>query len=282
MVLNFIKVCCICFAACLFFGCELSNSVEETPVLVKIERIEVGNNFTHQISDAWVYIDNEFLGIHPLPATFPVLKSGVNTLIIEAGIKKNGISSSREKYPYYSAFTVDTLLQLGQVLKLLPEVNHVINSFPFEEDFESIGTKLVVASDSTNHEIIKVYDNSNNSFGNYHAFVEIDGQNGEVFECTTENLNLPSDQLVYLEMDYKCNATLVVGLYINYSSQVNKTAIMYLNPKENWNKIYISLSETISNYTNAQSFKLFFGTARDTSIEKNTVYLDNIRLVYEE
>ena len=271
-----------CLLLCLFSACELANTVEDTPALLEIEEITVNGDHSHQISDAWVYVNNEFLGIYPLPTKLPVLSSGSNTIIIDAGIKKNGISSSREKYPYYTSFQIDTILTPAENILLSPQVNYSVSVFPFEENFENIGTKLIVSSDSANHEILKTFDNSVSAFGNYHATVEIDGENGEIFECTTDDLNLTSDKVVYLEMDYKCNATLVVGFYANFANQVNKTSIIYLNPKENWNKIYISLSETIANYTNAQSFKLFFGMARDTSLEKNTFSLDNIRLVYEE
>ena len=266
----------------LVIGCEISNSIEETPVLVEIDQIDVSGNHTHQISDAWVYIDNQFLGVYPLPTTFPVLNTGYQSMIINGGIKKNGISSSRESYPFFRSYRIDTSFEAGSKIKISPQINYTISSFPFEENFENVGMKLSVVSDSINHQIVKVYDNSINAYGNYHATVEISGENGEIFECSTENLNLPKDQLVYLEMDYTCNSSLVVGLYANYISQVNKSAIIYLNPTEDWNKIYISLSESISNYNNAQSFKLFFGTARDTSLIKNTFSIDNIRLLYEE
>ncbi len=266
----------------LLSACEISNSMEETPALIEIEAIGLSGNHTHQIVDAWVYSDNEFLGVYPLPTSFPVLTTGSQSIIIDAGIKKNGISSSRESYSYFTSYQIDTLLEPNQRIILSPIVNYNINSFPFEENFESVGTTLNVVSDSVNHQIVKVYNNSNSAYGNYFATVEIDGENGEIFECTTDDLNLPKDQTVFLEMDYKCNASLVVGMYANFVSQVNKTSIIYLNPKEDWNKIYISLTEAISNYNNAQSFKLFFGTARDTSLSSNSFSFDNIRLVYEE
>ena len=276
------KLSLFCLTICFLTACELSNPIEDTPALIEIRDITVDGNHTQQISDAWVYVDSEFLGIFPLPAYLPVLKSGSKIIIIDAGIKKNGISASREKYPFFTSFQIDTILESGKSIQLVPQVNYSINNFPFEENFENVGTKLMISSDSLNHEIQKIYDNSNSAFGNYYGMVEIDGLDGEIFECTTNDLNLASDKVTYLEMDYKCNSTLVVGFYVNFANQVNKTSIMYLNPKENWNKIYISLSETISNYANAQSFKLFFGMARDTSLEKNTFSLDNIRLVYEE
>ena len=52
--------------------------------------------------------------------------------------------------------------------------------------------------DSTNHIIEKIYNNSNENFGNYHVKVLFTGSYGELFECTTPNFDLPKNQVVYL------------------------------------------------------------------------------------
>ena len=83
-------------------------------------------------------------------------------------------------------------------------------------------------------------------------------------------------------MDYKCNAPIIVGIYANGSSEIDKNTIIYLNEKEEWNKIYISLTEIIYNYNDANDYKLFFAIPRDTTVAQNEMYLDNIRLLYEE
>jgi hypothetical protein len=167
-------------------------------------------------------------------------------------------------------------------LTLTPKVNYSFNNFPYNEDFEGVGTSLTVISDSTNHTIEKIYDSSNNNFGNYYAKSVISGDIGELFECNTSDFDLPKNQEVYLEMDYKCNSSIVVGMYANGSSTVNKNTIIYLNKKDDWNKIYISLTEIIANFSDALDYKLFFAIPRDTSLTQNEMFLDNIKLVYEE
>ena len=42
------------------------------------------------------------------------------------------------------------------------------------------------------------------------------------------------------------------------------------------------LTEVIFNYNDADDYKLFFAIPRDTSVTQNEMYLDNIRLLYEE
>jgi len=270
------------FLIVMLCGCEIINTEESIPSIIEIESISVDGDNTQNITDAWVYINNEFQGVYPLPTSFPTLNSGSQTIIIEAGVKKNGISSSRIEYPFFSTYSIDAELTPNEKLVINPNVNYSITTFPYVEDFEGIGTILEVVTDSLNHSLEPIYDNSNPAFGNKHIKSVISGDANEIFECTTTNINLPTDKQVFLELDYKCNSTLVVGIYANLTSQVNKSAIIYLNKRDDWNKIYISLSEIISNYNNAQSFKIFFGMSRDTTLAQNEMYLDNIRILNEE
>ena len=265
-----------------FYSCDLVNIEENIPSIINIESIELQGNHTSNITDAWVYIDNEFQGVYPLPANFPILKTGNQKISIEAGIKKNGISSSRVNYNYFTSYKLDTVLIENKSIKLYPKVNYSLTNFPYNENFEGIGSSLKVISDSLNHSLIKIYDSSNNKFGNYYVKSEISGEFGELFECNTNNFNLPKNQVIYLEMDYKCNSTFIIGIYAKNNSTEIKTPIIYLNKKDNWNKIYISLTETIANYNEANEFKIFFALPRDTSLAHNEIYLDNIRLLYEK
>ena len=265
-----------------FYSCDLVNIEEDIPSIINIESIELQGNHTSNITDAWVYIDNEFQGVYPLPANFPILKTGNQKITIEAGIKKNGISSSRVNYNYFISYKLDTVLSENKSIKLYPKVNYSLTNFPYNENFEGIGSSLKVISDSLNHSLIKIYDSSNNKFGNYYVKSEISGEFGELFECNTNNFNLPKNQAIYLEMDYKCNSTFIIGIYAKNNSTEIKTPIIYLNKKDSWNKIYISLTETIANYNEANEFKIFFALPRDTSLAHNEMYLDNIRLLYEK
>ena len=51
--------------SCLF-SCEVFNIDEDIPSMITIESIEVEGNYTAKITDAWVYVDNEFQGVYPL------------------------------------------------------------------------------------------------------------------------------------------------------------------------------------------------------------------------
>jgi hypothetical protein len=56
--------------------------------------------------------------------------------------------------------------------------------------------------------------------------------------------------------------------------------LLWITPKEDWNKIYITLTSTISEAVGADFFKIFFSMKRDFTLDKNTIYFDNIKVVY--
>ena len=92
MLIYFKKVYIIGFILIAFVACKKENL---TPAYIKINDIELNNSSTDKITDAWVYIENQLQGVYELPAKFPVLETGVKEIRIKAGIKNNGISSSR-------------------------------------------------------------------------------------------------------------------------------------------------------------------------------------------
>ena len=57
---------------------------------------------------------------------------------------------------------------------------------------------------------------------------------------------------------------------------------MLLKEQEEWNKIYIFLSEHLASHTDATNFSLSFLMFRDSTLEQSELYLDNIKVLYEE
>ncbi len=272
---------------CIFYGCESINPEEEIPSFIYIEDIEVATTSVQgmpsaNINDAWVYVGDNFLGVFPLPAKIPNFSEGEENIIVAAGIKKNGISASREDYVFFTKYEETVDLNRSEICSISPVVNYYINEFPLIEDFEGNGSILEVVTDSLNHILEKISANSSDPDSSKHARAIINGDSEEIFECNSGLITLPKDRPVFLEMEYKGNSTIVVGLFAYETSVVNKTSIIYLNPSTDWNKIYLSLTETIYQYNNSYEYKLFFGIVRDTTMESNNMYLDNIKLVYEE
>ena len=246
------------------------------PAYLIIEDITLNEtNTTSNITDAWVYVNDQLQGVYELPAKFPVLESETKTLRIKAGIKANGIASSRIAYPFYASYFEDIAFTPNETKIITPTVNYLDSINFFLEDFEGVGVNLetTTISDTT---LLELVDEDNNYGGG------VLNDSLFTFEIATDELkDLPqAGAPVFLELDYKSNTQFLVGVYINYPQSVVQKDLLWINPKEDWNKIYVNLTSTISEGINASSFKVFIGMRRDFELEKNELYFDNLKVVY--
>ena len=97
----------------------------------------------------------------------------------------------------------------------------------------------------------------------------------------TEELQLTSNNLpIYVELNYKANTTFQVGVFANYSEVVETFLEFTINPKNEWNKIYLELTPIINATPNANSYKIFITMSRDINTsEIADLYLDNFKIV---
>ena len=49
---------------------------------------------------------------------------------------------------------------------------------------------------------------------------------------------------IILELDYKSSTEFLVGMYINYPQDVVKSELVWVTSKQDWNKIYLNLTQT--------------------------------------
>lgn len=263
------------FFLIIIISCKKEAS-EGIPSYIQIDTIILNEETTANITDAWVYINDQLQGVYELPALFPVLKKDTQIVRIRAGIKNNGIASSRIPYPFYKSFIEwQTVLIPDEITIINPTVSYLENTSLFNEDFEGVGLDLE-STNNSNTEII-ILNDSNENYGLGILYDSL-----FTFEIATDELvGLPqAGAPVFLELDYKCNTEFLVGLYVNYSTSVEQKGLLWINEKDDWNKIYVNLTSTISESINANSFKLFIDMPRNFNIDTNKIYFDNIRIVY--
>ena len=258
------------------FSCQKNDSTD-IPTYIRINTIDFEGEATTNITDAWVYINDNLQGVYELPAEFPVLESGQQNIRIKAGIKKNGIAATRTTYPFYKSYLINQLdFDTEEIIEINASVNYLDNINFWSEDFEGIGVNIESTIDS-DISYVRNFESNNE----YCSGILLDSL--ITYEIATEELfNLPQEGAnVYLELDYRCNTRFLVGMFANFpQSSVLQKDIMWLYPKNDWNKIYIDLTSSISESVGAESFKIFFGMKRDFSIDENIVDLDNIKIVY--
>ncbi|MAW21046.1 MAG: hypothetical protein CMD16_01450 [Flavobacteriales bacterium] len=258
----------------ILFSCEKRDI--NKPSYISIKNIYLDSTETYNITDAWIYIDDNLQGVYELPAHFPILSSGTHKLRVKAGIKKNGIASSRIAYPFYTSYIIDEYnFESRTTIEVNPSVESLYsNDSIFIEDFD--GSGLSLETDSSTFSI----ENFNSIDGNYGTINLVDS----VFlsEITTNKLeNLPQQGAdVYLELDYKCDTDFLIGVYINFPGGVVKKELQLIYPQAEWNKIYIDLTQTISEGIGAESFKVFIGANKGSTLETKKIYLDNLKVVF--
>ena len=259
--------------ALILSSCQKENA-DGIPTYLKIDNIALDEETTSSnITDAWVYINDQLQGVYELPAKFPVLKEGIQNVRIKAGIKVNGIASSRIANPFYTSYYEDITFTPNETKTITPIVSYLNGIDFFLEDFE--GSGLEIDTDSLSF----TRDNIDGLDGNYGKITLQDSM--YISEITTFELkNLPqAGAPVFLELDYKSNTQFLVGVYVNYPQSVIQKDLLWINPKQEWNKIYVNLTTTISEGINASSFKVFIGMKREGE-DPNELYFDNLKVVY--
>ena len=271
-----------------------SCNEDVTASWLKIDKILLNTNTTTEgensqdITDAWVYMDNQPLGVWELPCEIPILDDGKHNFTVYAGIKNNGISATRIKYPFYRTAEFELTLTKGETINYTPQVSFKSNLiFNGQENFEDTG---IIINPNTDYDTSKVKIISKTNYPNIVKY----GQNcgkmtlssidtlTQVF--TNEALDLRPG-IVYLEIDYMNTNTFALGINsISITNgQSNNDAFIRINAQEEssveWKKIYLELTEYVKGVSKPISFDFYIVSALDNGKTSGEVYLDNIKII---
>jgi hypothetical protein len=272
----------------LFLSCEI-NPDKQIPSYIHIDRMSLKTDYPSQgtnraeITDAWVYVDNEFMGAYELPVTLPVLLAGPHTVTLKPGIIANDNVLTRNPYVFLTEKSLSATLRPGQVLNIPDqEVSYIPSAkFAWKEDFEAgnslDSTSKTLAGMTVTSDSSKVYEGSSS------AVVYLDNSKN-FFEYRTNNrFVLPQNVPVYLELNYSSDNDFYAGLFINYlsgASEGQQVIQLLKSTGGAWKKVYISLRGLISYQVNPKSFDVFFGGIKTSSAATGYIFLDNIKLIH--
>jgi hypothetical protein len=290
MIFRYARVIALVFLlsnAFIFSGCDTKE--EAIPAYIKIDKINLNVNTvidgsaSSKITDAWVYIDGNLVGVYELPCKFPVLvDEGTHDLMIKAGIKVNGIAASRAYYPFYQPIEMSVTLIPGETLELTPTTSYYADKVNYIEAFEDGGVSLEDFGD-TDTSIVKTADPAVVFEGAYSGLMKMDATHDHIQVATASSYSLPKNGTpVFLEMNYKADNQFAVGIVAVTGSENVRNQIMILNPTTGWNKIYINLTPTLINNQSASTFRLYYEVYKSSSLSEASVLLDNLKLVYNE
>lgn len=272
----------------LFQACKKLNPDEQIPAYIHIEKINLKTNSltegsnSAKISDAWVYIDEQLIGCFELPTTFPVLFEGTHQIKIRAGIKVNGIAVTRAPYPFYEIFVQNVDLKKSTRLNLNPVVSYAsFTKFNFMENFDGVGTIISPGPAGTEDTLKQTFNKKNVFEGNGSGYAHLKKNQLNFQGVSNTSYVLPkAGSPIFLEFNYKCNHSFFAGIYAHTNTSSIETPVIGMNPSENWNKMYVYLTPTISEAANATDFSIFFRMYNQDAEDSVGLLIDNIKLVY--
>lgn len=266
-----------------FAGCSILDPAEEIPSYVRINSISLTINNSNiegtgsqKITDAWVYVDGELLGGYEMPVSIPILKEGTHTILILAGIKQNGLSTTRAIYPKYKGWESSITLTRGQVVTVNPVVQYFpITNFVWMCDFDGAGTNID-DSDGPWPNRLQVLSGSE-AFENFSGYVTLNSDTNEFYAQSSLAYTLDNSQDVYLEMNYKCNQEFVVG--IKNTTNGDFVPWCEVQGSTGWNKIYIRLNDAILTQPPGGVYHVYIAMKKADDVSNPFLWIDELKLI---
>ena len=270
-------------------SCDRKMSV---PAYIYVDSVAMHTQYAAQgsasscVTDVWVTVDGKNTGVYELPAMIPVLASGSVKVQLQAGIKKNGISSLRPAYPFYAPYICFASLVKGKTDTIVPAFSYQSSvSFDFKEDFEDAGIKFsgvdtsIGMSKISDRKMIFSYPGEANHYSGCIAL----GPDDTYFEVMTSTALKKQRTYTFLEMDYSITGDIEVGIYYHINGRSIQTPIggVYRTAsidRCHWKKIYINLTEAVNGNSYVSDYEVYIKAVKSQS--DSAVYLfDNIKIV---
>ena len=289
--LSFPKSVLLALAVYSLSSCDLFDKDEMIPAYVKVEQVSLSTTYiiegsnSHAIKDCWLYIDDQLIGIFEPPFSVPVLYEGPSKLEIYPGIKNNGISNSRVRYPFFTSYLNDTSFvpEPGEEYMIEPSFEYISGlEFEWKEDFEDLSLTM---TNAPSFDADLILTRSSEAFeGNGYGLVELGPNAGAFKALNSDALDLP--QLgadIYLELNYKCDSEFEIGFRANrLDRSVFEQSMIVVNPTTEWKKLYVEFGEEISEEINVRDFEIFMLAFIPEGMTSSKLYFDNIKLIYRK
>lgn len=236
------------------------------------------------ITDIWVDENSDFRGIYQLPVSVPILNTGAVTISLQAVVQEDGIASNLLPYPFYTIYKKNVNLQAGKLDTISPvfyyDSVHTKFAWP-EGNFEGSSNPLKTTSQNTANVFVTSVKDS--VFEGLKS-CEIDFSTGHdtFFANSYIAFTPPSTDVVWLEMNYKTDIPMDVGI-LSIPSGTNPTPVEEfvsgVNPTSTWKKVYINIGPALQYFNQNPFFQIYFYA---NASGKAHILIDNLKLLYLE
>jgi hypothetical protein len=274
-------------------GCNIINPDEKPPVFVVIPDYSFttipsqGTN-SEKFTEMWIYANDNIVSVTDVPAVVPVIADGPTEIMIMAGIKNNGIGTTRIFYPMIEPYRFVLDPANGATDTIRPAFTYRSNVVAEQADFDN-NVPGFVALNANQGEFSIVNDPAIAFEGNRCGLIRLDV--GEVYAYfkNEENFTLEPGNTIFLELNYSCNQRFAVGLIsTTQGGEQKKNAVLIVNSTTEdtvvpeWNKIYVDFGLAVQQNPAAQFFEVYFEMSAESATRPLSLYMDNIKLVYFE
>ena len=275
LLLSFIIVSCI------LFSCKKGKLKANSASYIVVNNTTVSSSTlsiidSHKITDIWLYINDQFQGVYPIGSVMPVMNPGSAQVRMYGGISNNGISATRLPYKFYNPYIFSGTFESNKTYTIVPDFYYTDGIHIINDSFTPGNGSYYLASGN-----VTTITDPARTWG---------GTGGSAFMAMTDAV--PTAQLksstplalpqggvdVYLEMDYKCNQEISVGVICGGGVE-ERTALNLRATSGVWNKVYISLTSVISTQPTYNYYEVFIRGVKQSDVASPEIYLDNIRLV---
>lgn len=280
------KLLLLCFAVCGILSCE--DAPDDIPFRFDIQSVDLvatseEGTADHNIKDVWVFNEGVDVGVFELPSEVPLLPlegEELSDIQISPGVRNNGIASAPFIYPFYTTKFFERPLTKGEVEVLdlefayRPDAKIVFNegfefgnNFGFEEDddpnsFMDITTTEVFEGDRSGY--IRLQDTVNYiEVGTSTTFTEWP-QNGSP---------------IFMELNFKTDVELVIGLAGQLGNGNVKSYFLVLNPTEEWKKVYVDLTFQVFD-SQLPSYKILLSAGLPEGQSEADIFVDNVKILH--
>lgn len=271
-------------------GCVKNN---EAPVWLEVNKwtLEANPNsqnpvgeLSHALTDAAIYVNDQFKGIFELPVKIPLLDvTGAAKVSIFPVVVNNGISATKKLYPFTETYYEDVVFVQNQTVMVNPRTRYYKDCQFWIEDFEDAAVQIET-DDNSLASFEKGSDPAKLKYGNYYGLAELNTSKNLLLAYTNGKIPLPRGKEVYLEIDYRSTNSLVTGLIEVSATNIQDHVNIQMNAQPAasvvWKKIYIDLKELVGATPNAEYYEVSFSAQLGDGLSSSEIIIDNVKLIH--
>ncbi len=267
-------------------SCNIINPSEVVPTYVRIDSFVFQNDVvrgsaSHKVTNVWVYFNGSPVGNFDLPAQFPVIATEAGTLTVIPGIDFDGLSGYPLIYPLYRSDTLHLVPAPGAVIPFGAKTGYNAASIlKFEERFDN--------GQGRNNSFIRTSGDTT-IFNTNDPGVALEGGGAGIMRLAPgfdsavvlsgPVLPIIAGSDAYIELDYRGTCNLRVGMYSKLNAGGEYTEqIIGLKPKDNWGKIYVSITSWISAHQGSE-YRVLLRADKLAGQQEGYVLVDNVKVV---